>query len=280
MKIAYGTYATPMLPLDEAFRMIADIGYDGVEICISPKHSSMPGELNSAKRRQLRDMLSELNLGMPSFFMTGSVLTEDEDAHKGRLELTSQVMELARDLGIGDHPVISVGAGGRTAMWETHRDLLVRLLADYAELAADEGFTLAIEAHVNAMVDRTERAIWVLDTVDNPLIKLHFDIVHLYLAREPITETVRKLVPYTAHTHVTDARIYEDRFELVLLGDGELDCVEYVKAMHEAGWDDFITAEVSTMVWSKEDYDPYAAASLSYDTLTKAFKTAGVPRSE
>ena len=105
MKIAYGTYATPMLPLDEALRMIAGIGYDGVEICISPKHSSMPEELDSAKRRQLKDMLSELNLGVPSLFTLGSVLTEDEEAHKGRLELTSQVMELARDLGIGDHPV-------------------------------------------------------------------------------------------------------------------------------------------------------------------------------
>ncbi len=279
MKIAYGTYATSMLPLDEAIRMIADIGYDGVELCISPKHNSMPDALDSTERRQLRDMLSELNLGVPALFMLGSVLTEDEEAHKGRLELASQVMELARDLGIGEHPVISVGAGGRTAMWDTHRDLLVRLLADYAELASDEGFTLAIEAHANAMIDRSERAIWVLDTVDNPLIKLHFDIVHFYLAREPITETVHKLIPYTAHTHVTDARILEDRFELLLLGDGELDSVEYVKAMHEAGWDDFITLEVSTMVWSREDYDPYAAASFSYNTLNDAFKAAGVPRS-
>lgn len=55
--------------------------------------------------------------------------------------------------------------------------------------------------------------------------------------------------------------------------------MEYVKAMHDAGWDDFITLEVSAMVWGKEGYDPYAAASFSYDTLNNAFKTAGVPRS-
>ena len=280
MKIAYGTYATPKLPLDEALRMIADTGYDGVELCIGPKHNSMPGDLGLARRQQLRDMLSELNLGVPALFMLGSILTEDKEAHEERLDLTRQVMELARDLNVGEHPVISVGIGGRTAMWETHRDILVRLLADYAKLAEDEGFTLAIEAHANAMVDRTERAIWVLDTVDNPLIKLHFDMVHFYLAGEPITETVHKLVPYTAHTHVTDARILEDgKFELLLLGQGDLDSVEYVKAMHDAGWDDFITLEVSTMVWSREDYDPVAAAAFSYKTLDNAFKAAGVPRS-
>jgi len=279
MKIAYGTYATPMMPLEEALRMIADIGYDGVELCVSPRHNIMPEDLDSAQRRQLKRMLQELNLGVPSLFMLGSVLTEDEEAHKKRLDLTRQVMELARDLDIGEPPVISTGIGGRTAMWETHRRLLVQLLEDYAELASDEGFILAVEPHVNAMVDRSERAIWLMETLNNPLIRLHFDIVHLYLAREPIAETVHKLVPYTAHTHVTDARILEDRFELVPLGQGELDCVEYVKAMYEAGWTDFITVEVSTMVWSKEDYNPFAVATSSYNTLDNAFKEAGVLRS-
>jgi sugar phosphate isomerase/epimerase len=129
------------------------------------------------------------------------------------------------------------------------------------------------------MVDRTERAVWLMETVNSPLIRLHFDIVHFYLAKDPIAETVHKLVPYTAHTHVTDARVLGDsKFELVPLGQGELDCVEYVKAMYEAGWTDFITVEVSTMVWSKEDYDPFAVATLSYSTLTSAFKKAGIPR--
>lgn len=278
MKIAYGTYATPMLTLEESLQMIKDTGYDGVEICISPRHNSMPDDLLPERRQQLKKMLKELNLGVPSLFMLGSVLTEDKEAHKNRLELTSRVMQLARDLDMGPSPVISTGIGGRTALWDTHRDLLVQLLEDYAKLASDEGFILAVEAHCNAMIDRTERAIWLMEAVDNPLIRLHFDIVHFYLAREPIAETVHKLVPYTAHTHVTDARIYDDRFELLLLGQGELDCVEYVKAMHEAGWTDFITVEVSTMVWSKQDYDPLEAASLSYKTLDKAFKEAGVTR--
>ena len=188
-------------------------------------------------------------------------------------------MQLARDLDIGPSPVISAGFGGKTAMWETHRDLLVELLGDYAKLASEEGFVLAGEAHCNAMIDRSERAIWVMEAVNNPLIRLHFDIVHFYLAREPITETVHKLLPYTAHTHITDTRILDNgKFELLLIGQGEVDSVEYVKAMHEAGWTDFITVEVSTMVWSKEGYDPFEAASFSYNTLDNAFKEAGVPR--
>ena len=258
--------------------MIADTGYDGVEICLTPKQNTMPADLDKARRQQLKTMLSDLDLGVPSLFGLRGILTEDDAEHRKRLDLVLEAVELARDLGIAGEPVISTGIGGKTAMWESHRDLLARRLKDYAKLAADEGFVLAVEAHVRAMVDRTERAIWLMKAVDDPRITLHFDIVHFYLAGEPITETVHKLVPYTGHTHVTDARIREDGFALVLLGQGELDCVEYVKAMHDAGWTDFITVEVSTMVWSKDDYDPYEAAAISYATLDSAFKEAGVPR--
>jgi hypothetical protein len=48
--------------------------------------------------------------------------------------------------------------------------------------------------------------------------------------------------------------------------------------MHKAGWNDFITLEVSARVWSKEGYDPVQAASLSYATLDTAFNIAGVAR--
>ena len=278
MKIAYGTYAMPTVPLEKALQAVAEIGYEGLELAIGPKHNSMPDEWDSTMRAQVKRMLSELHLGVPSLFMLRSVFTEDAEAHKGNLRLTRQVAELARDLDLGPDPVLSMGIGGKSALWETQREGIVRLLEDYAKIASDEGFILAVEPHVNAAVDRTDRAIWLMKSLDHPLIRLHFDIVHLYLAGEAIAETVSALVPYTAHTHVTDARIHEKGFELVLLGQGELDCTAYVDAMHKAGWTDFITVEVSTMVWSKEDYDPFAAASFSYATLDKAFREAGVPR--
>ena len=135
------------------------------------------------------------------------------------------------------------------------------------------------EAHCGAAVYNSDRAVWLFDTVDSPRVRMHFDIVHMFLAGEEIEHSVRTLVPYTAHTHITDARRHPDgKFDLLLLGQGELDSVAYVRAMKAAGWDDFITLEVSTMVWSKPEYDPIAAAEYCYGTLTQAFQEAGVPR--
>lgn len=43
MKIAYGTYAMPTVPLEDAFPALAKMGYEGVELFIGPKHDrAMP----------------------------------------------------------------------------------------------------------------------------------------------------------------------------------------------------------------------------------------------
>jgi len=277
MKIAYGTYATPMMTTKDSLHMMASMGYEGVEIAISPKHI-MPENFDRLQRQILSNVLDESGLEVPGFLMLGSALPNDKQSHNKRLDLTKWVIELARDIGVKRTPVISTGSGGSSANWDEKKDDLARSLDDYAKVASDEGAIIAVEPHFNAMVDRSERAIWLMKTLDNPYIRLHFDIVHIFLAKEPITEAVHKLVPYTAHTHVTDAKILENGFELVLLGQGQLDCVEYIKAMKDAEWTDFITVEVSAMVWSKEGYDPISAASLSYDVISKAFDTAGVSR--
>ena len=275
MKIAYGTYATPMMELKDSLKMMADIGYKGVEIAISQRHI-MPETFDRSQRKSLRNILGDLGFDVPGFLMLGPALQDDSYLHRKRLDQTKRVIELARDIDIQRTPIISTGSGGNSDNWEDRKSDLARSLEDYAKVAEQEDAIIAVEPHFHALVDRSERAIWLMETLDNPFVKLHFDIVHNFLMKEPIAETVRKLIPYTVHTHVTDAKLLDDGFELVPLGQGELDCVEYVKAMKEAGWDDFITIEVSAMVWTKEGYDPISVASLSYETLVKAFESAGV----
>ena len=280
MKIAYGTYAMPNLPLEEAFPTLAEMGYDGVEILIGPKHvGAMPDQMDAGRRKELRDLLRASNLDVPALFLLDSIYKPSPADHQANLEHMRVCAQLARDLGLTEPPVLAMGFGGRSADWENIRERMVELLDDHAQVAEQEDFILAGEAHCGAAVDRSERIVWLLDTLNHPRIRLHFDIVHLFLGGEPTEDAVRTLVPYTAHTHITDARRHDDgTFELLLLGQGELDATTYVRAMHEAGWDDFITLEVSAMVWSREDYDPLAAATSCYEALCTAFEQAGVPR--
>ena len=64
MKIAYGTYALPETPLEAAIPMLTDLGYDGVEICISRQHvGSMPDESDPARRQKIKGLLQWYGLG-------------------------------------------------------------------------------------------------------------------------------------------------------------------------------------------------------------------------
>jgi len=280
MKIAYGTYAMPTVPLEEAFPALAQIGYDGIEVCISPKHiGSLPEEMDAARRARLRELLTANGLGVPALFLTGSLWTRDAEQQAANVERIRACAALARDLGLREPPVLAMGIGGARNDWDDIKDDLVKLLQEYAGIAEEEDIVIAAEAHCGAAVYNSERAMWLFDTVGSPRVKMHFDIVHMFLAGEKEDEAVQRLVPHTAHTHITDAiRNADGSFQFVLLGQGELDATAYMRAMQAAGWTDFITLEVSMMVWGKEGYDPLAAARESYAAITKAFAEAGVER--
>lgn len=279
MKIAYGTYAMPDVVLEEAIPALADLGYDGIEICIGNRHEdAMPANVDAARREDLRGLLADEGLGVPALFLLGSLYADDATQHQATLEHLKACAALGRDLGL-TQPVLAMGFGGPKQDWEHGRTRLIDLLGEVAQLARAEDFIVAGEAHAGAMIDRSERITSVLDTVASPFVRFHFDIVHLFLAGEVISEAVARLVPYTAHTHITDAIVKPDGgFQLVLLGQGDLDAVEYMRAMQVAGWESYITLEVSTMVWGKADYDWRAAARESYTAITSAFEAAGVAR--
>ncbi|MBI2303011.1 MAG: sugar phosphate isomerase/epimerase [Armatimonadetes bacterium] len=269
MRTAYGTYALPTYSLEDALRLIAELGYDGVEICVGPRHTPVEA-LTPERCAAVRALLGELGLGVPALMLISAHLwNPDPDKHRATLEHVRACAAAAHALGA--RPVLSVGFGGRTAEWETIRAPFAELLADYARLGWEEGVVIAGEAHCGAAVDRSERVMWLLDQVASPEVRLHFDIVHMYLAGEDEADAVARLLPYTAHTHITDARKHADgTFDLLLLGQGDLDAAKYVRAMAAGGWDDFITLEVSARVWDAPGYDPVEAARFSLASLRGA----------
>jgi inosose dehydratase len=118
----------------------------------------------------------------------------------------------------------------------------------------------------------------LLELVDSPFLKVNFDISHFDIVGLTIEDTVAALAPHTAHTHVKDQRGHVPNYEFLIPGEGDFDYVSYLKAMQAHGYKGFITVEVSVMVQRRPDYDPFAAATLSYETLSRAFIEAGIPR--
>jgi inosose dehydratase len=279
MKIAYGNYAMPGIsPLDAA-RVMADIGYEGIEIILHPHHESMPDQWSGALRRDVRAFLTDNGMGIPSIFLARGILTDDPATHAKTQKLLRETLTLARDLGMGDAPVVTMDLGGGSVGWTEGREHLLERLLEYAEIAEREEFVLAIEPHYGGLLNSAERALWLMDALDdNPWVRLLYDISHFQLAGDDAMATVASMVPFAAHVHLKEGQQLDEGYEFLLTGAGTLDLPAYFRALSDAGWDGYVTLEVSRMIWSRPEYEALPIAQASYDVVVSAMAEGGVFR--
>ena len=139
MKLGYGNYGMPHTPAETMLRQVAEIGYDGVELCVGPQYPTAPDRLGTADRRRLRAGLLERGLEVSSFMVTGLKLLEPEPAqHKANLDALRRTFELAADLEISS-PIVTGTLGGRIEDWPALCPLLAQRVADWAAVAEECG---------------------------------------------------------------------------------------------------------------------------------------------
>lgn len=279
MKLGYSTWGMPKVPVDEALAHLAGLGFDGVELTVIPGYTTELTKLDAVERSRIRQLLQKHHLMLPAIAAHSSLLSNDKETHTANMARLKGAVDLAVEWAQGDIiPAIDTTPGGRPEEWEAVRDLLVERTRELVEYAQARNVTIAMEPHVGAVIDTPEKVLQLLELVDSPYLKVNFDISHFNIQGLAIEETVAALAPHTVHTHVKDERGLVPDFEFLIPGEGNFDYVTYLKAMQAHGYDGFISVEVSVMVQRRPDYDPLAAATLSYETLSRAFIEARIPR--
>ena len=277
MRIGYSTWGMRDTPIEQAIPAIAGIGYQGVELSVAPGWTTELYTLDAAKRARIRELIDEHDLVLTSIIRNSSIVEEDLDKSAANLQSLRDSIDLAAELARpGEVPIMTSVLGGRSHEWEAKRDLAVERLRDLAGYAAQRGVVIAVEIHCGGILDLPERVEWLFERVDHPCVRINFDISHMEVMGIGIDESVPALVPYAIHTHVKDQRgLYPDH-EFLTPGEGPFDFVHYLKAMQAAGYEGYITAEVSVMVQRRPNYDPFFHAQLAFWTLRKAFYVAGI----
>ncbi len=279
MKLGYCTWGMPTVPVDTQIRHVAELGFDGIELTVIPRYTTELSTLDAAERKRIKQLLVDHHLELPAIAAHTSLMAADPDQHAQNMKRLKASVDLAVDWARGDTPpAIDTTAGSKFSDWEAHKHELAERLNELVEYGASRGVVIAIEPHVSDLIDTPAKTIELLEMVDSPYLKVNFDISHFDVMGMSIEETVAALAPHTAHTHVKDQRGQVPDFEFLIPGEGTFDYVTYLKAMQAHGYDGFITVEVSVMVQRRENYDPLAATTLSYQTLERAFKEAGIER--
>jgi inosose dehydratase len=273
MKLYYSTYGMQKLDVFAALPRLRDMGYEGMEIATTPGWATDPMHFGSAERKKLADLFKELNFPTPPLMALLSPCVTD-DARAPMLAQFEATFDMARDLRVSEEPaVVTTTLGHPKPAWETGREQIVALVTEVADLAAERDVILAIEPHAGDDFETPEKAVWLMEQTQHEYLKLNFDYSHFWVEGMDLQHCIDLNMPYAAHNHIKDGYLDEDGGVRYLLpGDGKLDMVEYVRAVHAAGWDRYICPEVTGQIWKLDDYDAWGTAQFCYDALDAARK--------
>jgi sugar phosphate isomerase/epimerase len=278
MQIAYCTWSMMHTPFEEGLPVIAKIGYTGIELAVTPRFATDLYTLDAAKRQRIAELLDEYQITLAAIAGHTTVCEEDPDKHAANMQRLRDTIDLADELRQeGRTPVVVSLVGGHEDDWGRLKNLVAERVVELGNYAASKDVIYAPEMHSGTSMDLPRKALWLLEQVNHPYVKLNFDISHCEIVGMPTEEACNAMAPHSVFTHVKDQRGLYPNHEFLTPGAGPSDYVRYLKAMDAAGYTGFIGMEVSVMVQRKPGFDPFVDAALGYYALLRAFNESGVP---
>ncbi len=231
-KNKWGADRTVEVPLEQIWPVLAEAGYDAVELWWPHLEAFAP-----EARGQLSTALREAGLAVAMVSPYFDFTTSDATARTS-LELGHRVVEAARDVGARGVRCFTGKAGSADAD-ESQWLRAVTGLRGLADAAPD--LTWALETHAHNLMDTVESTAQLVERIDRPNIGLIFQPSTFM---DDALAALYRLGPWIHHVHATNRR----EGERALLGEGDLDYPAIIVALREVGFKGCISVE-----WMGED---------------------------
>ncbi|MCY2963495.1 MAG: TIM barrel protein [Planctomycetota bacterium] len=277
MTLGIGNYGMQALKVEEAISLIAETGFDSLELSLMPDWDSAPSKFSEARRRTVRKQLEDTGLRLTSL-MEDLHPSSDEAVHRQGIERLKLAIELGHTLSSARPPLIQTVLGG--GKWFEKRDLFVKRLTDWKELAETTKTVIAIKPHRSGAMSLPEDALWLRKELgDSEWLGMVYDYSHYADRQLPLEESIEAAAPATALVAVKDIQHNGMEYEFVLPGEaGTVNYTRLLKRFITAEYTGDVCCEVSSQVFRKPGYDPVEAARKCYRNMAKAFTLAGMPR--
>ena len=279
MLLAYSTWGMQRTPIDLAVAHCAGLGFDGLELTVIPRWPTDAALLDAAARRHIRQLYDDHGIALCGLSGNTPMLVADAASERRNVETFKGYLDLAAELQQpGERLTVTTTSAGLPEEWDAVKHKLVATFGELATHAARAGTIVGVEPHINQALCRPEQAVWLIEQVDSPALRIQFDISHFNVQGDPMERVIAQLAPYSAHTHVKDERGIVPDHQFLVPGEGDMDYVNYLRWMARAGYSGYIAVEISLMVQARPDYDALAAATQSYAVVSRAFEEAGIER--
>ena len=257
---------------DETCRLIAEIGYDGVEVAPftlsddirTISHHARNVYAQTARRAGVEVTGLHWLLVSPAGL---SVTSRDESVLRKTTDYLADLVDLCADLG-GQIMVLGSPAQRRIPPGDTAIHAADRLIAGLTPALARaerHHVTLCIEplpAPESDFVLKLADAVALIQRVQHPNLKTIFDAKSASSEGEDLPILIHRFAPYLAHVHANDANRRGP-------GYGDTDFVPVLAALTEIAFDGFVSVEVF------DDFpDPLTVAKESYLYLKRCLTEA------
>jgi fructoselysine 3-epimerase len=280
MKLSFSTNAFVEFPLTKAIEVIADIGYQGVEILADVPHLYPFSTTNSdlakvvtvleAKGLQVSSINANTAAG---YYECGpgkkfweplfepSLANPDDDARKWRIGYTKKCIDMARSLSCSN---VSITSGRMVPGVSPDRSMeyLKRSLDEVLEYAAASGVRIGMEYEPGLLVERFDELDLLIREVGAQNFGANLDLGHSHVLRENPWEVIRGLSAKIFHVHLEDIR--SGKHYHLIPGEGDINFEVLLRALDSVSYDGFVTVELYT--YSKT---PEQAAKKAFDYLSR-----------
>lgn len=264
--IGMGTYALPGYSLPAAIRLIAETGFDSIEIASMPGYHGAPDQLSKAQRGEAKKQIRDTGLKLGALM---GLPIPDAAKQAVNTEWMKQMLDLANDLSLEGHPLIQGVLGG--GEWEDKKALFRDCLGPWVELAKQAGVRLAIKPHRSHAMDLPQQAIWLIDQLNAAgTLSMVFDYSHFVYRDLPFEEMVKVSLPHTSYVVMKDAVQRDGKVEFDLPGEaGTIPHAAILKQFLDGGYLGEVCAEVSSQLSKAEGYDPVQATKICFANLNE-----------
>ena len=254
MRLGYNTNGFAHHRLDDALRILAELGYRSVALTLD-HHALNPYDPDTPRQLPpVRDRLR--SLGLAVVIETGArflldpwrkhqptLLSPDAEQRARRLDFLCRAVDVAAALG-ADAVSFWSGSANESDTEAPLMDRLVqgcRTLCDYAERRQ---VRLSFEPEPGMFVDTMSRWAELHERVAHPLLGLTIDIGHLHcLGETPIALHLHRWRDWLWNIHIEDMR--RGVHDHLMFGEGEIDFVPILRALHEIGYAGGVHVELS-----------------------------------
>lgn len=276
MTLGFTLYGAKGVSLERFLPRLKSLGFDSVELCVAPGWGYEPEACSPQRRKEIAAQLDGAGLGLPCL-MEHVGLEGDAAGQKTVCQRLARAAEMGHALAPQAPPVVESTMGGKPQAWGQVRNQFRDALGAWATVARQSQTVIAVKPHRFNAVNLPENAVWLVNQVASPWIKLVYDFGHFVFRGMTLEKSLDTMLPQTAFVHMHDTVEDKGTVQFVMPGESrQIDYVALFRRLDQAGYRGCACCEVSSMVFKKPGYDPFTAAEICARNMTSALRQAGL----